>query len=127
MDAELSRSQAELLNPIEARRQWPRFRRRLQLNYFVDHIGWQRGWRDGFTTDAGPAGMRVVSLFVPEIGRNLRLSVEVPGAGALALWGRVAWSESSAAAAARTPTCFGVVLTAAPETWFHYWRGALDS
>ena len=124
MRARLSLATGGLTPYVDGTRRWPRLSRRLHLQYRVDHPHWQRGWRAGFTTDAGPHGMRVTSGFVPPQGSKLQLRIEVPGMDALDAWGMVAWNEPANALGRGPRTQFGVQLTSIPEAWFHYFAAS---
>jgi hypothetical protein len=104
----------------DAQRLWPRFHRRLLLEYRVDNVHWTRGWREGFTTNAGPMGLCVSSSVLPAEGSKVQVRLEVPGAGTLEMWGRVVWYERATALANRAPTSFGVSFLTAPEAWFQF-------
>jgi len=100
------------------RRNMPRFRRRLMVEFRGDdgelHMG--------YSHDVSPHGIFVVTRSAPRLGLGVRLWVDIHQHELLELRGRVIWSRRSGNADLQrlVPGGFGLRIEQAPERWYGF-------
>lgn len=95
----------------------PRFKRRLGVRYSSDG----KTWHTTFSHDIGPWGLFLVARNALKAGTAVRLSVELPGHGSLAMGGRVMWEKPGTTNLQSVHHGgFGVSIDHAPEAWYRF-------
>jgi hypothetical protein len=103
---------------MSKKRKMPREKRRLRLRFGKPG---ENPETLGFTLNISPLGLFVSTYKLESVGQDVWLQVELPGAEAVLLQGKVVWKRSVRRELRSVANSgFGVALNQAPEAWYRF-------